>query len=324
MRRLHWLPTAVLAPIILSGCGGTNTTDGAQAYNRSSTYAETPIAPGVSGYANEILAVSAFVNAAEIKEASGVSRVVAGLKRLPIIPKRVFLLGATATNAEWWKKPLEDAKISVVPVVGTSAEGWDKVVKNLGVAKILSNGPKDGGVNPDGLKATQASLSSQFVAEGVRFVIVNTDTPLKTDKPGSLPGLWLKGAVEAAKENTVVVGWRSLAALGEKDDTPVVADSGALGKATKVVAWVSSSAVAPLAKKVVDNGPISLAVGGGIGQDKLPHVGLLEIKKDGTLTARVAKLSDTSLPTTVLEAALWSPAPKATTPAAKPAQPIKK
>jgi hypothetical protein len=321
MRRFLWLPTVVLAPIILPGCGGTNTNDGAQAYNRSGSYAETPIAPGVSGYANEILAVSAFINAAEVKEAAGVTRVVAGLKKLPIIPKRVFLLGATATNADWWKKPLEDAKISVVPVVGTTAEGWDKVVKTLGVGKLLSNGPKDGGVNAEGLKATQASLSSQFVAEGIRFVVVNTDTPLKADKPGSVPALWLKGAVEAAKENTVVVGWRSLTALGEKDETPVIADPGALGKATKVVAWVSSSAVAPLAKKVLDKGPVSLAVGGGIGEDKLPHVGLIEVKKDGTLTARVAKLSDTSLATTVLEASLWAPAPKVAPPAAKPAQP---
>lgn len=318
MRRFVWLPVVALV-----GCGGTNTTDGAQAYNRSGSYAETPIAPGVSGYANEILVVNAFVNASEIKDANGVGRVVAGLKKLPIVPKRVFLLGATASNAEWWKKPLEDAKISVVPVVGSNAEGWDKVVKTLGSTKLLSNGPKDGGVNADGLKAPQTSLSSQFVAEGIRFVIVNTDTPLKTEKPGAVPGLWLKGAVEASKENTIVVGWRSLTALGEKDETPVIANSGALGKATKVVAWVSSSAVAPLAKKVLEKGPVSLAVGGGIGEDKLPHVGLIEVKKDGTLTARVAKLSDTSLATTVLEASLWAPAAKST-PVAKPSQPVKK
>ncbi len=319
MRRFLWLPIVALA-----GCGGTNTNDGAQAYNRSNSYAETPIAPGVSGYANEILAVSAFVNAAEQKDQAGVNRVITGLKKLPIIPKRVFLLGATATNAEWWKKPLEDAKISVVPVVGTTSEGWEKVVKTLGVSKLLSNGPKDGGVNADGIASDQTKLSSQFVAEGIRFVLINTDTPLKAEKPGSVPSLWLKGAVESAKENTVVVGWRSLTALGEKDETPVIAEPGALGKATKVVAWVSSSAMAPSAKKLTDKGPVSLAVGGGIGEDKLPHVGLIEVKKDGTLTARVAKLSDTSLATTVLEASLWAPAPKVAQPVAKPAAPIKK
>lgn len=315
MRRFCWLPILVLA-----GCGGTNTNDGAQAYNRSGSYAETPIAPGVSGYANEILAVSAVVNAAEQKDQAAVNRVVAGLKKLPILPKRVFLLGTTAANVEWWKKRLEDAKISAVPVVGTTTEGWDKVVKTLGVAKLLSNGPKDGGVNADGLKTDQANLSSQFLAEGLRFVVVNTDTPLKAEKPGSVPSLWLKGAVEAAKENTVVIGWRSLSPLGEKDETPVVADPGALGKATKVVAWVSSSASAPLAKKLTERGPVSLAVGGGVGEDKLPHIGLIEVKKDGTLSARIAKLSDTSLATTVLEASLWAPTPKA---ASKPAASVK-
>lgn len=309
MRRFLWLPILAVA-----GCGGTNTTDGAQPYNRSAgSYNETPIAPGVSGFAKEIASVNAVINATEVKDAKEVNRVVGAMKRLPIPPKRLFLLGVDAKSAEWWKKPLEDAKIAPIPVVGASAEGWDKVIKSLGVSKLMSTGPKNTGVNPEGLKADQTALCASMAADGVRFVVVNTDTPLKGDKPGQIPPIWLKSNLENAKENSVVVlGWRAFAPLGEKDPTPALETeepTALLGKSTKVRAWVSSSASAPLAKRLLEKGPIQLAVGGGIGEDKLPFVGLIEVKKSGAINARMVKLVETGLATSSLEASLWEPAP---------------
>src|SRR3978361_2139462 len=102
MRRMSWLSL-----VLLAGCGGTNTTDGmASQYNRGAgqdTMSPTSSNLNAPG-ANEVVAVDAFLNATEIKDAKQASLAVDGLKKLTVPPKRIFLIGATPDTATWFKK----------------------------------------------------------------------------------------------------------------------------------------------------------------------------------------------------------------------------
>lgn len=306
MRRLSWLSL-----LLLAGCGGTTTTDGVSQYNRApgSDYSPTSSMMGAPS-ANEIVAVDAFLNAEEIKDVKQAGLAVDGLKKLSVPPKRVFLIGVTPTSAEWFKKPLSDAKISAVPVPGKDLKDWSKVLKTLGADKLYNNGPKASGPNADLLASDQTKFSSTAVYDGVRFFFLNTDTPLKTPKAGSIPRLWFLERQNEMKENSaVVVGYRSTVSLGEEDPTPVISTTDYLAKNSKIRAFVSASAKAPALSRADEKTAFHMAVGGAIGEDKLPNVGVIEVRKNGALYSKIVKLDNTKAPAAAkLEAALFEPA----------------
>lgn len=306
MRRMSWLSL-----VLLAGCGGTNTTDGMSQYNRSN--GQDTLYPTSSNLnapsANEILAVDAILNATEIKDAKQAALTVDGLKKLTVPPKRIFLIGATLNTAEWFKKPLADAKITPVPVPGPDVKDWSKVIKALGSDKLYGNGPKLGGANVEGITSDQSKLSSTAVYDGVRFFFLNTDTPLKTPKPGSIARFWFLAKQAEMKENSgVVIGYRSIRTLGTEDDTPVISTSDILAKNSKIKVFVSASSKAPALARPEGGNPYHMAVGGAIGEDRMPFVGVLEIRKNGAIYSRIEKLDLTKPAMPSLEATLWEPA----------------
>ena len=303
MRRLIWL-----SPLLLAGCGGTNTTDGMSQYNRAPGQDSPVSSANNAPAANEVIAVDAFLNADDIKDAKQAGLVVDGLKKLSVPPKRVFVIAATANTADWLKKPLSDAKITGIPVPGPDVKDWTKVLKTFGADKIYSNGPATAGPNPDLLTADQTKLTSTAVYDGVRFFFLNTETPLKTPKPGSISRLWFLARQTEMKENSgVVVGYRSVRSLGKDDPTPVISTADILAKNSKVKIFVSTSAKTPTLGRPDDKSTYNMAVGGSVADDHMPYVGLLEVRKNGALYSKIAKLDVTKTPTAKLEATLFEP-----------------
>jgi hypothetical protein len=304
----------VLAMALVWGCGGTNTTDGVGAYNRGpGQYDQAPTStlPGAPG-AGEILAVNAFLNVSDVADAKIAGTVVEGLKKLPTPPKRVFLLGATPTSTEWFVKPLSVAKITAIPVVGPKTEGWDKVLKAYGAGKFYGNGPNGGGPNADTLTNDQSKFTSTFAFEGVRFISLNTDSPVKGSTGGAVPKLWLQSKLNEVKEkNVFLLGWRAFRPLGNEDKTPVVTTNDLIGKSSKVRGFISSSVATPNLSRPDEKSLYQLAVGGGLGEDKMPTVGVLEVRKNGAISARLVKLEITKPAKNLLEASLFDPAPAA-------------
>lgn len=303
MRRLIWL-----SPLLLAGCGGTTTNDGMSQYNRAGSDLSPTSSTVGAPAANEVVAVDAVLNVADLKDAKQASLAVDGLKKLSIPPKRVFLIGATTSTAEWLKKPLADAKIVPIPIAGPDSKDWTKVLKTLGADKIYSNGPTTGGPNPDLLAEDQTKLSSTAVYDGVRFFFLNTDTPLKTPKAGSIPRMWFMARQNEMKENSaVVIGYRSVLPLGTEDPTPVISSTDILAKNSKVKLFVSTSAKAPALSRPDDKSVYHMAVGGAVGEDRLPHAGLIEVRKNGAIYSRIVKLDVTKPATSKLEATLFDP-----------------
>ena len=299
-----------LSLILLAGCGGTNTTDGMSQYNRGTgqdTYA--PVSSNQNApSANEVIAVNAFLNAADIKDAKQASATVDGLKKLSVPPKRLFLIGATTNTADWFKKPLTDAKMTGIPIAGPDVKDWPKVLKTLGSDKIYSNGPNMGGPNADMLTADQTKLTSTAVYDGIRFFFLNTDTPLKTPKAGSIARFWfMSRQTEMKEKSAVVVGYRSVRALGTDDPTPVISTTDFLGKESKVKMFISMSAKSPSLSRPDTKSAYQMAVGGPIGEDKMPYVGVIEVRKNGAIYSSITKLDLTKPPTAALEATLWEP-----------------
>jgi hypothetical protein len=300
-----------LSLVLLAGCGGTNTTDGMSQYNRSGS--QDTISPTSSNSnapaANEVLAVDAFINATEVKDAKQAGMTVEGLKKLTVPPRRIFLIGATANTADWFKKPLADAKITPIPIPGPDVKDWSKVLKTLGSDKLYSGGPSLSGPNPDMLTVDQKNLNSTAVYDGVRFFFLNTDVPLKIPKPGSVARLWFLAKQGDMKENSgVVVGYRSLRSLGTDDTTPVISTADLLTKNSKIKVFVSSSAKAPSLSRPDSSSPYHMAVGGAIGEDKMPFVGVIEVRKNGAIYSRIEKLDTKKPAMPSLEATLWEPA----------------
>ena len=304
MRRLIWL-----SPLLLAGCGGTNTSDGMSQYNRApgSDMSPTSAMNGAPA-ANEVVAVDAFLNIADIKDAKQASLAVDGMKKLSVPPKRVFLIGATPASADWFKKPLNDAKITPIPVPGPDIKDWTKVLKTLGADKIYSNGPNNGGANADLLAADQTKFSSTAVYDGVRFFFLNTDTPLQSAKAGAIPKMWFTNRQNEMKETSaVVVGFRSVRALGAEDPTPVISTTDFIAKNSKIKVFVSSSAKSPALSRPDEKSAFHMAVGGAVGEDNLPHVGLIEVRKNGAIYSKIMKLDVTKPATPKLEATLFEP-----------------
>ncbi len=300
-----------LSLVLLAGCGGTNTTDGMSQYNRGQ--GQDTVSPISSGQnapaANEVAAIDAFLNATEIKDAKQASLTVDGLKKLSVPPKRIFLIGATANTAEWFKKPLADAKITPIPVPGPDVKDWAKVLKTLSSDKLYSNGPSLAGPNADLLIADQSKLTSTAVYDGVRFFFLNTDTPIKGDKPGSIARLWFLARQSEMKESSaVVVGYRSVRPLGTDDPTPVISTADILAKSSKIKVFVSASAKSPSLSRPDSKSAYHMAVGGAIGEDHLPFVGVIEVRKNGAIYSRITKLDVTKAPAASLEATIWEPA----------------
>jgi hypothetical protein len=307
--------SAFAIAMMLAGCGGTNTTDGANAYNRApgqNDGSPTSLDRG-SASANEILAVSAVINAEEVQDAKQITATVDALKKLSVPPKRVFLLGLNATNAALWRKLLATINVNPVPIIGPKSGDWKKVLKAIGAEKLYGNGPILGGPNVEGVTVDQSSETSVMVFEGIRFFAVNTDTPLKKEPKGNLPRLWLSSRIAQMKEpSAVVIGWRGLRSLGEGDETPVLGEANPellFGKTNKVQLFVSSAAKAPLLARPDDKSIYQMSVGGAIGDDKLPKVGIIEVRKNKSINARIMNLSATAAPTNLLEAIVWDPSP---------------
>ena len=300
-----------LSLVLLAGCGGTNTTDGmASQYNRGT--GQDVVSPTSANAnapaANEVVAVDAFLNATEIKDAKQASLAVDGLKKLTVPPKRIFLIGATPDTATWFKKPLSDAKITPIPIPGPDVKDWAKVLKTLSSEKLYSNGPNFGGPNPDMVPSDQSKLNSTAVYDGVRFFFLNTDTPVKTPKAGSIARLWfLSKQTEMKEPSAVVVGFRSVRALGTEDPTPVISSTDILAKGSKVKVFVSSATKAPALSRPDDKSAYHMAVGGAMSEDKLPYIGVIEVRKNGALYSRIEKLDVTKPSMPSLEAAVFEP-----------------
>ncbi len=267
----------------------------------------TSVSPNAPA-ANEVVAVDAVLNGDDIKDAKQASLVVDGLKKLSVPPKRVFVLAATPSLADWLKKPLGDAKISAVPVPGPNVKDWDKVLKTFGADKIYNNGPKTGIPNADLLTADQTKLSSTTVYDGVRFFLVNTETPVKDAKAGSIPRMWLLGKQADMKENTaVMIGYRAAKPLGKEDPTPTISTESYLAKGSKIKLFVSASAKTPILSRPDEGSNYQLAIGGAVGDDHLPHIGLIEVRKNGAIYSKILKLDVTKPPTAKLEATIFEP-----------------
>jgi hypothetical protein len=302
----------ILALGCVWGCGGTTTNEGVNPYNRANgSYDQAPTSsiPG-SPAAGEVVAVNAFLNAGDVADAKAAGAVVDQLKKLPVPPKRIFLLGVTADSAEWYVKPLAVAKITPIPVIGVRSGNWDKILKTLNVGKLYGNGPKLGGPNADMLTADQSKQSSTFVFEGVRFVSLNTDTPVKGGDAGAVPRLWLQARLNEAKENSIfILGWRAIRAADKDDKTPVVATQDLFGKNAKVRGFIAGAGTAPSLSRPDDKSLYQMSVGGGVGEDKQPTIGILEIRKNGSVLAKLVKLEGTKPAKSVLEASLYDPVP---------------
>lgn len=258
--------------------------------------------------ANDLVAVDAFLNVEDIKDAKQAALAVDGLKKLSVPPKRIFLIAPTATSAEWFKKPLAEAKITPLPIPGPDVKDWSKVLKTLGSDKVYSNGPINGGPNPDMLASDQSKFTSTAVYDGVRFFFLNTDTPLKTPKPGSIPRLWFMTKQTEMKENSaVVIGYRSIRSLGTEDTTPVISTNDIIAKNSKIKVFVSASAKSPSLSRPDEKSIYHMAVGGAVGDDHLPHIGLIEVRKNGSLMSKIVKLDVTKPATASLTATLFEP-----------------
>jgi hypothetical protein len=298
-----------LSLILLAGCGGTNTTDGMSPYNRGTGMDQAPTS-SMNGApsANDLVAVDAFLNVEDIKDAKQATLAVDGLKKLSVPPKRIFLIAPTATSAEWFKKPLAEAKITPLPIPGPDVKDWSKVLKTLSSDKVYSNGPSNGGPNADMLAADQSKFTSTAVYDGVRFFFLNTDTPLKTPKAGSIPRLWFMAKQNEMKENSaVVIGYRSIRSLGTEDTTPVISTNDIIAKNSKIKVFVSASSKSPSLSRPDEKSIYHMAVGGAVGDDHLPHIGLIEVRKNGALTSKIVKLDVTKPGTASLTANLFEP-----------------
>ena len=131
---------------------------------------------------------------------------------------------------------------------------------------------------------------------------------MKGDKPGSIARLWFLARQTEMKENSaVVVGYRSVRSLGTDDPTPVIATADILTKNSKVKVFVSTSSKSPSLSRPDQKSAYHMAIGGAIGEDRLPFVGVIEVRKNGAIFSRITKLDVTKQPVASLEATIWEP-----------------
>lgn len=302
---------------LVIGCGGTTTNDGSSAYNRGPGSGPSASPTGInpsSPTQGEIQSVFAVLNGKELGDAKKCATVIDSLKRLPVAPKNVFILGASVQNGEDLRKPLKEAKISAIPIPLDKVEDWKKVLSSFGKEKLYGNGPSDALPNADQLTTDQSKLTSHFAIDGVRFVALNANAPIKgVDKPGA-PRLWLTTRLGEFKEtNVILLSWNPIRSLGDGDETPAISTPDLFGKSEKVRLAISSALKAPVLNAAEDSKTHVLAIGGGLGEDKMPHAGLIEVRKGGAMSAKVVKLEIQKPAKELVTATIWDPSQKATT-----------
>jgi hypothetical protein len=307
MRKIGW----TLVPVILlAGCGGTNTTDGTAPFNRANGAVDpnaTPlVAPG-----QEILGTYVIVSAPTIADTKQATAWVDRIKKLQTPPKKIFMFGANSGLASKLKKPLDDAKIGVIPVPDAKlGEDWLKTVKAFGAERFFGNGPIQKEPNLDLLTSDQSKWSSVFALDGVKFVLLNTDTPTKQSKAGEIPRLWLIGKLKDAK-SIVVLGAKPLRG-SDGGDSITTADP--FAKAP--VRLYAFSGGAPTIERPDEKSIFQMSIPTPDGVDKPLLVGVVEIKKSGALLSRIVQLNNDLTAKNIQELTIFQPATKI---AAKPA-----
>ncbi|HLO99196.1 MAG TPA: hypothetical protein VK171_11425 [Fimbriimonas sp.] len=321
MRRYGWIGL-----VLLAGCGGTTTNDGFSPYNRGAGQDGIP-GPSITGQnPTEVVATHAYLNITGIKDPKVIANICEALKKQKDAPKRVFLLGASSATAKDWKKGMDAIKVPVVPVFGTDVADWSKTLKAYGSDKLFSNGPTISGPNPESLTADQKNFSSTAIFDSIRYYFVNADTPTTAKKEGTVPRLWFLAKQKDSKEaNGVVLSNRLLQIQGKDDRSQLVTSENLWEKKTNVRLWAGISASAVSLERPKDTLAYQMGVSDLIGEDKMPFVGLVQLRKNGSLTSKVVKLSLTAPSTPLFDLVVYDPTPiQAATGAAGPSkEPIK-
>jgi hypothetical protein len=72
--------------------------------------------------------------------------------------------------------------------------------------------------------------------------------------------------------------------------------------------FISASSKSPALSRPDEKSPYQMAVGGAIGEDRLPYIGVIEVRKNGAIYSRIEKLDVTKPAMPSLEATIWEPA----------------
>lgn len=303
LKKFGWtfVPLALLA-----GCGGTNTTDGTAPFNRGAGMVD-PNATPLTSPGQEIVGTYAIVTAPVVTDAKQASAWVDKIKKLQVPPKKIFMLGATSSLATKLKKPLGDAKISVIPVPDAKlGEDWQKTIKAFGADKFFGNGPTQKEPNLDLLTSDQSKWSSIFSLDGVKFVMLNTDTPVKSGKPHEIPRLWLINKLKDSKEKSIVV-------FGAKALHPTSGQAGiqtADPFAKSPVRLYAFGGGTPTIERPDDKSIYQLSIPNNENLEKPIIVGILEIRKSGALQSRIVQLNTDLTAKNIQEITLFEPSPK--------------
>lgn len=347
MKSLSWtLPVAL--GFVAVGCGGTTTNDGMSSMNRSGGMMD----PGGMPLANsgqEIVGTYAMVAAPSLTDAKQAVAWVDRLKKLTTPPKKLFIFGLNSATALKLKKPLDEAKMSVIPVPDARlGDDWWKSVVAVGAEKFFGNGPTLKEPNVDLITADQSKWNSTFTLDGVKFVLLNTDTPVKSEKGGEIPKLWLQGKLDSGKsnaskeQNTVVLGARKLwatetlgrdgasgeAAAGVKVIDGVKVTDGKVGEVTagskagegerlvmtadpfgksQSVRLYATSSEVPSLERPDEKSVYQMVVPSGFAEDKPLIVGLLELRKSGSMTSRMVQIESNFTSKSLIEALVYDP-----------------
>ena len=341
MKNLSWtLPVAL--GFVAVGCGGTTTNDGMSSMNRSGGMMD-PSGMPLANSGQEIVGTYAMVAAPNLTDAKQAVAWVDRLKKLTTPPKKLFIFGLNSATALKLKKPLDEAKMSVIPVPDARlGDDWWKSVVAVGAEKFFGNGPTLKEPNVDLITADQSKWNSTFTLDGVKFVLLNTDTPVKSEKGGEIPKLWLQGKLDAGKsnsgkeQNTVVLGARKLwatetlgrdgasgeAAGGVKvtdgkvgevsagsksaEGERLVMTTDPFGKSQPVRLYATSSEV-PSLERPDEKSVYQMVVPSGFAEDKPLIVGLLELRKSGSMTSRMVQIESNFTSKSLIEALVFDP-----------------
>lgn len=85
---------------------------------------------------------------------------------------------------------------------------WGEWITRHGFARRAGNGPRPEGSNPDHLAADESLMSYSFDLDGIRFILINTDTLNTVDDAATgstyiswVPYHWIKSQVESAQND---------------------------------------------------------------------------------------------------------------------------
>lgn len=311
MRKSREFCLVAMPALLLVGCGGTNTTDGTAPFNRANGSVD-PNATPLAAPGQEILGTYALVSAPVIADSKQATAWVDKIKKLQTPPKKIFMYGANSALATKLKKPLDEAKIGVIPVPDIKlGDDWSKTVKAFGADKFFGNGPTEKEPNIDLLTSDQSKWSSIFNLDGVRFVLLNTDTPTKANKNGEVPRLWMISKLKDAK-NIVVLGAKPLRA--PEGQSGISTNDPFAKSPVRLYAFAGGS---PTVERPDEKSIYQMSVPASEGLDKPLIIGMIEIRKSGAIQSRIVQLNNDLTAKNIQELTLFEPAPKI---AEKPAE----